>query len=71
MILVDSDVVETDCINGDVRLEDHTESVRDGRVEMCLNRVWGTVCRNQFSEDDAEVVCSQLDFDRDGNFHGM
>ena len=38
--------------------------VRDGRVEVCINRVWGTVCSQQFSEVDAQVVCSQMNFER-------
>ena len=57
---------EANCTDGDVRLKDHIANVREGRVEMCLSRVWGTVCSQQFSDDDAEVVCSQLDFDRMG-----
>ncbi len=65
-VLADSDVPETNCIDGEVRLQDHISSVREGRVEMCLNRVWGTVCSDQFSDDDAQVVCSQMDFDRIG-----
>lgn len=65
----DSDVTETNCSNGEVRLVDHLQTVRDGRVEMCFNRVWGTVCRNQFHRSDAEVVCSQLSFNREGNTH--
>jgi deleted-in-malignant-brain-tumors protein 1 len=59
--------VESDCSYGDVRLESGDASiVRDGRVEVCVNRVWGTVCDLQFSEDDAQVVCSQMNFERDG-----
>ncbi len=62
----DRDVEEANCSDGEIRLRDHIDSVRDGRVEMCLSRVWGTVCSNQFSDADAEVVCSQIDFDRIG-----
>ena len=31
----------------------------EGRVEVCINRAWGTVCETEFSADDAEVVCRQ------------
>ena len=39
-------------VNGDNPLE--------GRVEVCFNQVWGTVCDSGFNADDAEVVCNQL-----------
>ena len=39
----------------------------EGRVEVCVNNAWGTICDNVFSADDAEVICHQLQFDRKGN----
>ena len=32
----------------------------EGRVEICINNAWGTVCNNLFSTADAQVVCTQL-----------
>lgn len=29
----------------------------DGTVLVCINKAWGTVCDNRFSQHDAEVVC--------------
>ncbi|ORU90494.1 MAG: hypothetical protein A6F71_05880 [Cycloclasticus sp. symbiont of Poecilosclerida sp. M] len=32
----------------------------EGRVEVCINRAWGTICDNGFSSEDATVICNQL-----------
>ena len=32
----------------------------EGRVEICINNAWGTVCDNQFGTTDAKVICAQL-----------
>ena len=39
-------------VNGNTRLE--------GRVEICRNGTWGTVCYNTWNSYDARVVCRQL-----------
>ena len=59
------------CIHGELRLEggsdDMQAGTREGRVEICINNVWGTVCDTSFGRQDAEVVCRQLDgFQGDG-----
>ena len=48
------------CSDGDIRLA-QGPNVREGRVEICLNNAWGTVCAQNvmFSPASAQVVCQQ------------
>ena len=60
-----------DCEDGEVRLVGGTTNEQslsmDGRLEVCFNNAWGTVCNNSFRLVDAEVACNQLvGFAREG-----
>ena len=58
-------VEQANCTNGEVRLVDGG-GPHEGRVEVCINEAWGTVCSDNWNTDDANVVCKQQGYLRLG-----
>ena len=51
--------VVVNCTTSALRLVGGT-TANEGRVEICYDNQWGTVCDDSWSVIDARVVCRQL-----------
>lgn len=64
-VLLAASTEVADCQHGEVRLVDGP-NVREGKVEVCINNAWGSVCSTRFGADDAAVLCLSGEFAREG-----
>lgn len=63
-LCTDSIPVTVFCGDGEIRLVNDDDVRTDGRVEICISEVWGTVCSDGWDVLDSQVVCTQLGFSR-------
>ena len=60
-IILDQTVPDK-CVTGEARLVEGSVK-SEGRVEVCINSVWGSVCRGSsyyWDSSDTKVLCRQL-----------
>ncbi len=53
------------CVSGNIRLVNGAVPY-EGRVEVCSEEAWGTVCDDFWTQEDANVACLQAGFSRFG-----
>ena len=58
------------CTTGQLRLMGGNIA-NEGRVEICINNVWGTICDDFWGSSDAAVVCKELGFSTLGQNQAM
>ncbi len=46
-------------MEGEIRLINGSSPL-EGRVDLCMNGVWGSVCDDGWDHLDAQVVCRQV-----------
>ena len=63
-ICADVSTLFGNCTHGQLRLyggvKDPNNRTWSGRLEICLNDAWGTICNTSFGDVDAKLACDQL-----------
>ena len=54
--------VSRQCTDGEITLANGHLLEGSGRVEVCLDGLWGTVCDDGWDSNDATTECRQLGY---------
>ena len=54
-------------MNGSIRLAGSSYA-NSGRVEVCVNNMWGLICPDNWDNNDVAVVCRQLGYLSSGTY---
>ena len=57
------------CTNHDIRMIRNNTGIpfkSNGRIEVCYNNQWGSICNNSWGTNDAKVACGQLGYTKSG-----
>ena len=66
-LLIDNICSPVICNDTDIRLVGGSDQY-EGRVEICYNETWGTICDGSWSTNDANVACRQLGYAATGTY---
>ena len=58
-IRADASTPASNCSDGTLRLVGGINPA-EGRIEICINNAWGTICDDGFTKEEALVACRQL-----------
>ena len=59
-------ILSKGCTSGAIRLGGTGSSSSQGRVEVCNNNQWGTVCDDTWDSLDANIACLHLGYSIEG-----
>ena len=56
-------LLNLDCTDGETRIvNDISNEMFAGKIELCINGQWGSICDDGWSYNEAHVVCSQFGY---------
>lgn len=65
LFVIVSPITSDNCPHGSIQLMGGNNPY-EGRVEVCINRKWGTVCNRGWRDVDARVACRKLGYNGGG-----